>query len=141
MKKGAKSPEVQAEHLDILERVAEGTFGIVYRAKWLSAMVAVKKMRTPVSTISRSAEVMCVLCARARARVYVCVCGWVFVCVCVGGGALALAYDIMYAQEHMDEHVYRCRSEVDIRAWLLMSRRLQCRSKKSKLWLRTTNEK
>jgi serine/threonine protein kinase len=109
-KNGVLSAEVQADDLEIQERVAEGTFGIVYKAKWLSAVVAVKKMRTPVSNISRSDEVMCVCeCTRISMNLYL--------------------------------YIYTRRYEVDIRAWLLLSRRLQCQSRKSKPWLQTTKEK
>jgi serine/threonine protein kinase len=43
----AIATEVKAKDVEILGHLAEGTFGIVYRARWLSAVVAVKKMRSP----------------------------------------------------------------------------------------------
>jgi hypothetical protein len=43
--------------LHALQQVAEGTFGVVHKAQWLSAVVAVKKLRVHgSSTTSQEAD-------------------------------------------------------------------------------------
>ena len=45
-------PEIKVEDVEILDRIAEGTFGVVYKARWLSAIVAIKKLRPPTGALT-----------------------------------------------------------------------------------------
>jgi hypothetical protein len=44
--------EIKSEHVELLDQIAEGSFGIIYKARWLSANVAVKKLRPPASSLT-----------------------------------------------------------------------------------------
>ena len=41
--------EIKSEDLKIISRIAEGSFGIIYKAEWMSATVAVKQVRNTSS--------------------------------------------------------------------------------------------
>jgi len=41
--------EIKSEDLKIISRIAEGSFGIIYKAEWMSATVAVKQVRNSSS--------------------------------------------------------------------------------------------
>jgi chromosome segregation ATPase len=51
-KNKASATEIKAEDVQILDKLAEGTFGVIHRAKWLSALVAVKKLRAYTSSMT-----------------------------------------------------------------------------------------
>jgi hypothetical protein len=51
-KNKASATEIKAEDVQILDKLAEGTFGVIHRAKWLSALVAVKKLRSYTSSMT-----------------------------------------------------------------------------------------